>query len=100
MSEPVPQPFLVIQPVPHHLYADPPMMWEVLDFIWTAKLADDGGVRVQGPLNIREMKLAEIVGSTLADYLFSDDGTAAVYRIVGPALPPEAFIGMMPLWKS
>jgi hypothetical protein len=83
-----PQQFLVIQPVPHWLYADPPFMWDALDHIWTSKLADDLGTRTPGPLHIREMRLAEVEGSGLADYLFQSD-IAAVYRIVGPALPPD-----------
>jgi hypothetical protein len=83
-----PQPFLVIQPVPQWLYDDLDWLWDALDLIWHGKLADELGTRTPGPLFMREMQLAEIGRSGLADYLFQSD-VAAVFRITGPALPPD-----------
>jgi hypothetical protein len=84
-----PDRFLVIQPVPHWLYDDQPFMWNALEQIWTSKLADDGGIRTPGPLYMREMQLGEIAGSSLAEHLLTAPDVAAVFRVVGPALPPQ-----------
>ena len=83
------QTFLVIQPVTHDLYADPLLMWDILEHIWLMKLDEDGGTRIPGPLWMREMRLAEIEGSDLATYLFQSD-VAAVFRITGPTMPPAS----------
>ena len=84
-----PQQFLVLQPVPRWLYDDPPFMWDALEHIWTSKLAEDGGVRTPGPIHMRQLQLAEIEGSSLAEHLFMSADVAAVFRVVGPALPPQ-----------
>jgi len=80
--------FLVIQPVPHWLYDDPPFMWDSLDRIWENKLQEENGTRMPGPLDIRELKLGQIAASDLAEYLFEDPDTAAVFKVTGPAVPP------------
>lgn len=84
-----PQSFLVIQPVPKDVYEDKPFLWFTLEAIWHEKLRDSRGARAPGPLLMRELKLGEIAGSNLAEYLFGDPDIAAVFRIVGPAIPPD-----------
>lgn len=85
----MPQPFLVIQPVPKEVYEDPPFLWFVLEQIWNEKLWDNHGDRAPGPLLMRELKLGDIAGSNLAEYLFGDPHVAAVFKITGPAIPPD-----------
>lgn len=83
------QPFLVIQPVPFSVHSDPVFMWEVLEQIWRDKLWDSHGTRAPGPLLMRELKMGEIAGSSLSEYLFGDPDIVAVFKIVGPAIPPD-----------
>ena len=47
------QTFLVIQPVSWDIYDDPPFMWDILDHIWTEKLADEGGERGDRAVHVR-----------------------------------------------
>ncbi len=81
--------FLVIIPVPVQVYTDPPFMWFSLDRIWVEKLQSERGTRVPGPLDMRELQLGEISAHDLAEYIFSDPDTAAVFKVTGPAIPPD-----------